>query len=149
MYPFMTLEISSMMTKKIEMIEGRASVQEAAKKMKNVNVSSLIVVDDKGKPQGLVTERDLVRKVCINDAPMSRVSNLEIMSSPIITIDTNSSASAAVDTMLRDNIRHLMVVDKNDANKPVGIITPLDLREEGYTDDGLKRSIKELSEYYR
>jgi CBS domain-containing protein len=149
MYPFMTLEISSMMTKKIETIEGRASVQEAAKKMKNVNVSSLIVVDDKGKPQGLVTERDLVRKVCINDAPMSRVSNLEIMSSPIITIDTNSSASAAVDTMLRDNIRHLMVVDKNDANKPVGIITPLDLREEGYTDKGLKRAIKELSEYYR
>jgi len=145
----MTLEISSMMTKKIETIEGRASVQEAAKKMKNVNVSSLIVVDDKGKPQGLVTERDLVRKVCINDAPMSRVSNLEIMSSPIITIDTNSSASAAVDTMLRDNIRHLMVVDKNDANKPVGIITPLDLREEGYTDKGLKRAIKELSEYYR
>jgi len=145
----MTLEISSMMTKKIETIEGRASVQEAAKKMKNVNVSSLIVVDDKGKPQGLVTERDLVRKVCINDAPMSRVSNLEIMSSPIITIDSNSSASAAVDTMLRDNVRHLMVVDKNDANKPVGIITPLDLREEGYTDKGLKRAIKELSEYYR
>jgi len=145
----MTLEISNMMTKKIETIEGRASVQDAAKKMKNVNVSSLIVVDDKGKPQGLVTERDLVRKVCINDAPMSRVSNLEIMSSPIITIDSNSSASAAVDTMLRDNIRHLMVVDKNDANKPVGIITPLDLREEGYTDEGLKRAIKELSEYYR
>ena len=35
--------------------------------MKDKNVSSLVVVDGNGKPQGLVTERDLVRKVCIND----------------------------------------------------------------------------------
>jgi hypothetical protein len=42
-----------------------------------------------------------------------------------------------------------MVVDKNDANNPVGIIAPLDLRQEKYTDKGLKEAIKELSEYYR
>ncbi len=137
------------MTKKIETIEGSATIQEAAKKMKSKRVSSLIVVDDKGKPQGFVTERDVVRKVCINDAPMSRVTSNQIMSSPIIMIDSNSSASAAIDIMLRDNIRHLIVVDKNDVNNPVGIITPLDLREEGYTDEGLKPAIKELSEYYR
>ena len=35
--------------------------------MKDKNVSSLIVVDGNRKPQGSVTERDLVRKVCIND----------------------------------------------------------------------------------
>jgi CBS domain-containing protein len=47
--------------------EGTASVQEAAKKMKDNNLSSLVVVDGDGEPQGLVTELDLVRKVCIND----------------------------------------------------------------------------------
>lgn len=138
-----------MMTKKLEAIEGTASVQEAAKKMKNSYVSSLVVVDGEGKPQGLVTERDLVRKVCINDVPTSRVTNKEIMSSPIITIDSKSSASAAVDMMLRNNIRHLLVVDKSNANKPIGMITPLDLRDEEYTDEGLKHAIEELSEYYR
>lgn len=138
-----------MMTKKLEAIEGTASVQEAAKKMKDSYVSSLVVVDGEGKPQGLVTERDLVRKVCINDVPTSRVTNKEIMSSPIITIDSKSSASAAVDMMLRNNIRHLLVVDKSNANKPIGMITPLDLRDEEYTDEGLKHAIEELSEYYR
>jgi CBS domain-containing protein len=138
-----------MMTKQIETIERNASVQEVAKKMKNKNVSSLVVVDDEGKPQGLVTERDLVRKACVNDVRTSVVISKEIMSSPIITIDSRSSASAAIDMMLRNNIRHLIVVDKSDINKPIGMITPLDLRDEEYTDEGLKRAIEELSEYYR
>ena len=145
----MTLEISSMMTKQIETIEGSASVQESAKKMKNKNVSSLVVVDDECKPQGLVTERDLVRKACVKNTQMSVISNKEIMSSPIISIDSTSSASEAIDKMLQYNIRHLMVVDKNDANKPVGIITPLDLRDEEFTDEGLKNAIRELSKYFR
>ncbi|MFZ0222621.1 MAG: CBS domain-containing protein, partial [Candidatus Nitrosopolaris sp.] len=142
----MTLSVSDMMTKKLEAIEGTASVQEAAKKMKDNNVSSLVVVDGEGEPQGLVTERDLVRKVCINDVRTSAVTNKEIMSSPIITIESKSSASAAVDMMLQNNIRHLIVVDKNNANKPIGMITPLDLRDEEYTDEGLKHAIEELSE---
>ncbi|MFZ0897187.1 MAG: CBS domain-containing protein [Candidatus Nitrosopolaris sp.] len=138
-----------MMTKKLEAIEGTASVQEAAKKMKDSYVSSLVLVDGEDKPQGIVTERDIVRKVCINDVRTSRVTNKEIMSSPIITIDSKSSASAAVDMMLRNNIRHLLVVDKSNANKPIGMITPLDLRDEEYADEGLKHAIEELSEYYR
>jgi signal-transduction protein with cAMP-binding, CBS, and nucleotidyltransferase domain len=145
----MTLSVSDMMTKKLEAIEGTASVQEAAKKMKDSYVSSLVLVDGEGKPQGIVTERDIVRKVCINDVRTSRVTNKEIMSSPIITIDSKSSASAAVDMMLRNNIRHLLVVDKSNANKPIGMITPLDLRDEEYADEGLKHAIEELSEYYR
>ena len=87
----MSMTISDIMRKKLETIEELASVQEAAKKMKDKNVSSLVIVDGNGKPQGLVTERDLVRKVCINDVRTSTVTNKEIMSSPLITIDSKSS----------------------------------------------------------
>ncbi len=119
--------------------------------MKEKNVSSLVVVDNQNKPQGIVTERDLVRKACINDIRTSAVNIREIMSSPLITIDSNSSASIAVDMMVQNNVRHLLVVDKknNDVSKPIGIITPLDLRDEEYTDEGLKNAIEELSAYYR
>jgi len=138
-----------MMTKRLEIVHETASIQEAAKKMKDSNVSSLVVVDDDGKPQGLVTERDLVRKACINDVRTSSVKNKDIMSFPLITIDSKSSASVAVDMMLQNNIRHLLVVNKGNTNNPIGIITPLDLRDEEYTDEGLKHAIEELSEYYR
>jgi CBS domain-containing protein len=51
--------------------------------------------------------------------------------------------------MLQHDVRHLVVVDNNEASKPIGMITPLDLRAEEYTDDALRDSIEELSAYYR
>ena len=145
----MTINISDMMTKKLETIEELSSIQAAAKKMRDANVSSLVVVDSEGKPRGIVTERDIVRKACVNDLSTSKVSNKEIMSSKLITIDPDSSASTAVDIMLRNNIRHLLVVDNDNTKKPIGMITPLDLRDEEFTDEGLRDAIEELSRYYK
>jgi len=146
----MTLTISDIMRKKLETIEEMASVQEAAKKMKDKDVSSLLVVDTNGKPQGLVTERDLARKVCINDVHTSTVTNKEIMSSPLITINAASSPSIAADMMLQNNVRHLLVVDdKDNANKPVSIITPRDFtRYQEYTANEDKDAIEKILEYY-
>jgi CBS domain-containing protein len=149
----MTTNISHIMGKKLEVIEEMASVQEAAKKMKDKNVSSLVVVDGNGKPQGLVTERDLVRKVCINDIRTATVTNKEIMSSPLITINSSSSPSVAADMMLQNNVRHLLVVDNDDKsnnlNKPIGIITPRDFaRYQEYTNDEEKDNIEKILEYY-
>ena len=119
--------VSDIMRKKLETIKNSSPVQEAAKKMKDMNVSSLLVIDADDKPEGLVTERDLVLKVCINDIRASTVTNKDIMSSPLITIDSTSAPSTAADMMLQNNVRHLLVVDShNNAHKPIGIITPLD-----------------------
>ena len=146
----MTLTISDITRKKLETIEEMASVQEAAKKMKDKNVSSLVVVDTNGKPQGLVTERDLARKVCINDVNTSTVTNKEIMSFPLITINATSSPSMAADMMLQNNVRHLLVVDdKDNANKPVSIITPRDFtRYQEYAANEDKDAIEKILEYY-
>jgi CBS domain-containing protein len=148
----MTTSISDIMRKKLETIEGTASVQQAAKKMTDRNVSSLLIVDEKGTPRGIVSERDLVTKVCYNDINASAVTNQEIMSSPLITISSRSSPSEAADMMLQHNVRHLLVVDRGDSNnlnKPVGIITPLDFtRYQEYANDKEKATIEKILEYY-
>ncbi|HMH09075.1 MAG TPA: CBS domain-containing protein [Candidatus Nitrosopolaris rasttigaisensis] len=137
------------MRKKLESIEETTNIQEAAKKMKDKNVSSLVVVDMRGKPMGLVTERDLVRKVCINDVRSSTVTSKEIMSFPLITIEASSSPSAAADMMLKNNVRHLLVVDEGSLNKPIGIITPLDFtRYQEYTAEEDKEAIEKVLENY-
>ena len=138
-----------MMTKKLETIEESSSIQDASKRMRDTNVSSLVVVDSEGKLRGIVTERDIIRKACVNDVSTSKVTNKEIMSPKLITIAPDSSASTAVDIMLRNNIRHLLVVDKDNTEKPIGMITPLDLRDEEFTDEGLRDAIEELSMYYK
>lgn len=112
---------------------------------------ALVVVNIDGKPQGIVTERDLVRKVCVNDVRTNIVTNKEIMSS-IITIEYSSSTSEAADKMLQYNIRHLLVVDsayENPDDNPVGILTPRDFaRYQEYSNEIEKDSIERLLEYY-
>ena len=133
-------------------IEESSSVQESANRMKDKNVSSLIVVDANGRPLGLITERDLVRKVCIHDVSASKIINRDIMSSPLISIESKSSQSEAVDIMLQNNVRHLLVVDNESSenvNKPIGIVTPLDFtKSEGYAGSDDNDTIEKLLEYY-
>ena len=149
----MTATISDLMRKKLITIEESASVQEAAKKMVARNISSLVVVDEKSKPIGLITERDFVRKVCIQDSYTSNITTKEIMTSPLITIKSKSSPSEAIDAMLQNNVRHLLVVDDNrtpdDKDKPAGIITPLDFtRSQGYAGSDNNDTVEKLLEYY-
>jgi CBS domain-containing protein len=146
----MTMTVSDIMRKKLETIEDTASVQKTAEKMKERNVSSLVVVDKNGKPLGLVSERDLVRKVCVNRLPTTEVINKEIMSSPLITVSSDSSTSVAADMMLQHNVRHLLVVEKNNLDRPIGIVTPLDFtRYQEYTNVSEdKDAIEKILEYY-
>ena len=75
----MATTIRAIMRRGIETTKDSDSAQQAAKKMKDKNVSSLLIVDENGKPQGIVSERDLVTKVCYNDRKASAVTNQEIM----------------------------------------------------------------------
>ena len=140
------------MTKKLETIAISSSAQEAAKKMRDKNVSSLLVIDNNNnsKPIGIVTERDLVRKVCVNDASSKHTMVEEITSSPLVTIDAISSVEVAADVMSQNKVRHLLVVEDNDLNKPLGIITPGDftdyLKENLDIDDVNAKIIESIKE---
>ncbi|MFL6365582.1 MAG: cyclic nucleotide-binding/CBS domain-containing protein [Nitrososphaeraceae archaeon] len=149
-----TKSVGEIMTKKLETIAISNSAQEAAKKMRDKNVSSLLVIDNNNnnnsKPIGIVTERDLVRKVCVNDASSKHTMIQEITSSPLITIDAISSVEVAADVMIQNKVRHLLVVEDNDVNKPLGIITPGDftdyLKENLNIDDVNAKIIESIKE---
>jgi CBS domain-containing protein len=142
-----TMSIGELMTEKLKTIDSFSTAQEASKKMGDNNISSLVVVDNKenNKPIGIVTERDLVRKVCVNDANSSKMLIKNIMSSPLVTIDSRSSVEVAADIMTQNKVRHLLVVEENnnndnnddahDMNRPLGIITPSDFV--GYLKENL------------
>jgi signal-transduction protein with cAMP-binding, CBS, and nucleotidyltransferase domain len=122
------------------------SIQEVAKKMKDRDVSSLVVIDTNGKPVGIVTERDIITKVCINDVPTSKAISKEIMSTPLITIMGTSSTSTAAQMMIKNDVRHLLVID--DRNKPIGVITPLDLTRNQPTADEDREAIETVLNRY-
>ena len=127
-----TIFVGELMTQKLETIGTLSSSQEASKKMRDNNVSSLVVIDDSNnKPTGIVTERDLVRKVCVNDTSSDNSSRTmlikNIMSSyPLVTVDARLPVEAAADVMIQNKVRHLLVVENNDINRPLGIVTSTD-----------------------
>ena len=118
--------------------------------MKDKNVSSLLVVDKYDKTVGLITERDLARKACVSDVRLSAMTNRQLMSSPLITIDSKESPSITADPMLQNNVRHLLVVDTN-VDRPVGIVTPLDFTrfQELKNEEINKDDIEKILENYR
>ncbi len=135
------------MTERLETISPSSTTQEAAKKMRDKKVSSLVVVDMEDKPIGIVTERDLVRQVCTKAISSDTVMVHHIMSSPLATIDANSSIEVAADIMIQNKVRHLLVMDEN---KTLGIITPSDftgyLKEKLNLDDVNARILQSLKE---
>lgn len=130
-----TTSIAEVMTQKLETIKSSASAQDAAKRMSDKRISSLVVTDETDIAIGIVTERDLVRRICVHDASSKHTIVEQIMSSALVTIDADSQIDVAADIMLQNNVRHLLVIQDNDTNKPVGIITPSDFA--GYLKDNL------------
>jgi CBS domain-containing protein len=123
--------IKEIMSTKLETIDVTENAQEAAKKMNDKRISSVLVVDgDKQiwEPIGIVTERDLVIRVCAEGTSSKEVGLREIMSSPIATVEPQATVETAADLMLSNKVRHLLVVDEQ-TRKPVGIIAPSDLNK--------------------
>jgi signal-transduction protein with cAMP-binding, CBS, and nucleotidyltransferase domain len=155
-----TTTVNEFMTRKFETIQEVDSIKQASRKMKDKNVSSLVVVDQNGKPNGLVTERDIVRKVySIEDVDLDAIRVADILSSPLITINSNSTPEQAANLLLKNKIRHLVVVEKEKyIEKMVGIITPMDFTRyrEKSTDinnEQMKKedndTIENIMKYYR
>jgi CBS domain-containing protein len=111
------------MRKKVITIGRDKTAQDAAKLMAEYEIGSLVVVSD-GKPVGIVTERDLVRKVCTKDVVTSQVPLPEIMSSPVISAEPDMPIETAVQRMFNNKIRRLVILDKDEL---VGIVTVSDL----------------------
>jgi signal-transduction protein with cAMP-binding, CBS, and nucleotidyltransferase domain len=143
-------KIGDLMSEKLETIEASLSAQEAAMKMRDRNVSSLVVIDANSKTVGIITERDLVRKVCVHDASSRDTSVQDILSDALVTTDAISEVGVAADIMIQNQVRHLLVVKDDDINKPLGIITPSDLarylKENLNIDDVNATIIKSLIE---
>jgi CBS domain-containing protein len=133
----MASSIGEIMTEKLVTITVSSSAQEAAIKMTENNISSLVVTNGNNKSVGIVTERDLVTRVCVHDASSKNTTLGTIMSSPLVTIDALSSVEVAADIMSQNGVRHLLVVKDEDISKPLGIITSSDFAR--YLKESLNR----------
>ena len=100
-------------------VDAEASVYEAVKQMVEANVGSLLVTVD-GRIDGIVTERDYLRRVTLEGRTDQDTQVREIMSSPLVVVNPQTAVEECMAIMTDRRIRHVPVVDGGDI---VGLVS--------------------------
>ncbi len=103
--------------------EGGNNVKDSATLMTERGIGSLIIVDN-GKPVGIVTKRDIIKRVVSEGKDPSITKIKEIMTSPLITTSRETGILSAMRILRERHISQMLVLD---GDEMVGIISERDL----------------------
>lgn len=135
------MKIADIMTSEVDTCTPQTSLQEAASKMKEINVGSIPVIDN-NKLIGIITDRDIVvRGIADNLSLDSAVS--EILSESIVTGSRDMSVEEAAELMADHQIRRLPIVEKE---KVVGIVSLGDIAVKDKSYGNADIALDEVSE---
>ncbi|MDQ1280310.1 MAG: hypothetical protein QG670_1573 [Thermoproteota archaeon] len=121
--------VKDIMTSPVVKVLENDSVELVAKLMASNDLGSIIVTDKNGKPVGIITERDIVKRVAAKSLLSEIVKAEEVMSSPLITVNPEVDIKEAAKMMSLHGIRRLVVMDAGNmiglvSSKDIVVITP-------------------------
>jgi CBS domain-containing protein len=116
--------VEDVMSSPVVTIKETDTALAASKLMKKNAIGCVVVVDKKNKPVGLMTERDVVRRVAAFDLLPSKVQAGKSMTKPPATIDASADVTEAAKKMRELKIRRLVVLQRGELK---GIITSNDI----------------------
>jgi len=125
-------------------ISPEATVLEALKKMADKNVGALLVMDENDEHlYGIISERDVARKLDIQGRHAADTKVKEIMTHEIVALEPQHTAEEAMAVMIDKHIRHLPVIENN---KLMGLISIGDvvkavIKDQKFTIDQLVKYI--------
>jgi CBS domain-containing protein len=117
------LRVSDIMVKDVVTAKENDKIRDVAIRMYEKKIGSVVIVDDEGKPIGIVTERDLVYVVARALTPDTPA--WMVMTENPVVINENALVTEAMEKMRELNIRHLPVVDAS--SRLVGMVSFRDI----------------------
>lgn len=122
---FMSLRLEDVMVGEVVTVEADVAVEEAVKIMNKHEIGCLIVMNKEvDKPVGIVTERDLLKRVLVELKDPRKTKVSEIMSKPLIFGTPHMDVEVAARLMFKKKIKKLPVVENGNL---VGLVTLTDL----------------------
>jgi CBS domain-containing protein len=118
------MKVKKAMVKSPKVVTTNTSIRNVARVMKEDEIGSVIIVEN-NELKGILTERDLVRKVLTGEKDPRYMKVAEIMSKPVIHISEDSDLLEATKLMEKHNIGRLVVIDSS--RNVVGILTTNDI----------------------
>jgi CBS domain-containing protein len=119
----MSLKVEDVMVEDVITVEEKTTIKKAVELMNKHEIGCLIVVK-KRKPAGIVTERDMLKRILLESKDPEKTKVNEIMSKPLIVGKPQMNIEDAVKLMFKRNIKKLPVADKDHL---VGLVTLTDL----------------------
>lgn len=135
-------ELLEMKGRDVWTIQDESSVYEAVATMSEKNVGALVVQSPGVMLAGIVSERDYARKLLLEDRDARSTNVSEIMTTEVITAHEGMSLDGCMALMLRNQIRHLPIVD---GEQPVGVLTLGDIMKTTIREQSA--AIEELESY--
>jgi CBS domain-containing protein len=123
-----TIPVSKFMTKIVMTATLDQTIQSVCKIMNENNLGGVVIVKrgvSGNEPVGIITERDIIRKIGEADLFTTQTPIRELMSTNLISIKPDNTISDAIGLLHGNNIRRLPVIDND--GKMVGIITDKDI----------------------
>ena len=118
-------QVRDIMEKNVITIDYTKNILDASIILKEKEISFLVILKG-NKPEGIISERDIVRKIAAEDIKSSQIQIEEIMSKNFKWVEPETEVEQAVQKMLNNNIRRLIVLEDE---KLVGVITQTNLAE--------------------
>ena len=118
------ITVKDWMSKPIISMKPGASMQEAIDMMAKHNIGSVLISKDGKKPSGIITERDLLKKILAAKADPSKLKVDDVMTKKVLTVDVNNSLLEISKIMTKNIMRRIVVTEKGEM---IGIITSRDL----------------------
>ena len=118
-------QIRDIMEKNVITIEHDKTALDAACLISEKDVSFLVIMKN-NTPIGVLSESDFVKRLAANDKKASEVIVSEIMSGKFRWVEPETEIEDAIQKMLNNNIRRLIILDNN---KLAGVVTQTDLTE--------------------
>ena len=117
--------VRDVMNKSIISVDKDDAIRMAVNKMVHGGIGAVIVTE-KDKPVGILTERDILKFIANEKMDLDNNKVENIMSAPLISVDSSSSLEEAAGVMLTNNIRRLIIKEKDEY---VGIISQRELQQ--------------------
>jgi len=111
------------MTQPVMQIDEDSTIQEAVEIMGKESFGTLLVTRE-GKAVGIITAGDIISKIVAKKKELETITVKEIMSSPLVTIDKKMTGEDALRTMVKNDVRRLLITDNEEI---VGIFTTSDI----------------------
>lgn len=109
----------------VPVVAGATSVAEVARVMQKHQVSCIVVAEASLKPQGVISERDLVLRALAPGADFTHMTAAGLMSTPAIVCHADASLADVVRAMAGGGVAHLPLID--DQHRLVGIVSATDV----------------------